>query len=65
MSESDRKILEALRTLRRMFTRVYAWQIAVEIEMSERTARYRLCRLEQAGVVQRPYGKQSGWVLEK
>ena len=63
MTETDRKVLDALRTLRRTFNRVYSWQVAMEIEMSERTARYRLCRLEQARLVQRPYGKQSGWLL--
>lgn len=63
MGELDRKVLEALRTLRRTYKRVYAWQIAIEIEKSERTARYRLCNLEQAGLVDRPNGKQSGWIL--
>lgn len=63
MTEAEQAVLDALRTLRRMYDRVYSWQIAMEIEMSERTARYRLCRLEQAGLVQRPYGKQSGWLL--
>lgn len=63
MAESDRKVLDALRNLRRMFKRVYAWQVAMEIEMSERTARYCLCRLEKSGLVQRPNGQRSGWGL--
>lgn len=63
MTETEQAVLDSLRTLRRMFTRVYAWQVAMEIEMSERTARYRLCRLEAAGLVQRPHGRQSGWVI--
>lgn len=63
MTKTEQAVLDALRILRRMFKRVYAWQVAMEIQMSERTARYRLCRLEEAGLVQRPYGIKSGWVL--
>lgn len=63
MNETEQAVLDALRSLRRMFKRVYAWQVAMEIQMSERTARYCLCRLEQAGLVQRPYGQRSGWGL--
>lgn len=63
MNEEDLKVLKALRKLLRMFERVYAWQVAIEIEKSERTARYRLSSLEEAGLVDRPNGKQSGWIL--
>lgn len=63
MAATDQAVLEALRILRRMFKRVAAWQVAMMIEKSERTARYRLSKLEEAGLVQRPYGKLSGWVL--
>lgn len=63
MTETEQAILDALRNLPRTFKRVVAWQVAMEIEKSERTARNYLCKLEEAGLVQRPHGRNSGWVL--
>lgn len=63
ITEEDIKVIAALRTLLRNFKRVAAWQVAMLIEKSERTARNRLRKLEQAGMVERPYGKLSGWVV--
>ena len=63
MNETEQAVLDALRSLRRMFKRVYAWQVAMEIEMSERTARYCLNKMENKRLVWRPYGQRSGWEL--
>lgn len=62
MTETEAKVLEALRQLNREITQVFSFDVAAEIEKSARLVRLYLARLEQAGLVQRPNGKNSGWV---
>lgn len=64
MNEIEQMILEALRVLSEVMEKVFSYEIAAEIERIEaRQARNYLKRLEQAGLVKRPNGKNSGWVL--
>lgn len=58
----EQKILQVLWELNRELGQVFSYEVAAELDKSPRTARYHLKRLEQAGWVRRPYGKQSGWV---
>lgn len=63
LTDMELAILQALRELPRTFKRIYSYHVAMEINKSERTARYYLARLEAAGLVTHPKGRRSGWVM--
>lgn len=56
-------VLKELRTLNRVSGPVKGPILADLLGKSERTARYYLRQLEAAGLVQRPAGPRSGWMV--
>jgi DNA-binding IclR family transcriptional regulator len=55
-------MLRTLRELNRLAGKpITATRLAEHLGISDRTARYYLSRLEQAGYVRRPAGVRSGW----
>ena len=63
MNEIEQAILRALRELSDLPIRIFSYDIAAAIDKSARQARNYLARLEKIGLVKRPNGKNSGWVL--
>lgn len=55
------KILMMLKRLNRTFGAIHSMLLALYLEMSDRTVRWWLRKLEEAGKVVRPYGKHRGW----
>jgi hypothetical protein len=66
LTSRQQKIRDVIERLRRELGRFpYSWEIAVEINYTDRFVRYELVEMEQAGVVCRPHGPRSGWTLKK
>lgn len=63
LTDIELAVLQALRELQRTFNKVYSYHVAMEINKSERMARYYLARLEAAGLVTHPGGWKSGWLV--
>lgn len=56
-------ILPEIRQLNRLVGPVVGTRLADLLGLSDRTVRYWLHQLEEAGYVTRPYGKRKGWMV--
>lgn len=56
-------LLPKLRELNRWAGAIHAVLLADHVNISERTARDHLRKMELVGVVIRPYGKRRGWLV--
>lgn len=67
MNGGDLRILSGavpeLRKLNRRCGPVFSTLLADLLGVNDRTMRYWLRKLEQAGLVERPYGPRSGWMV--